>query len=105
MNAPFNIAEQRKTLRGYDAIAATVDRARIQLGRDRALANGGAYMMTYDDFVDRFGYPIAVVTDSEGTRHAHHKIASWPLDTVLCGGCDNALPLSGFCRSCGEDRS
>lgn len=75
-------------------------------GREKALANGNAYVLRYEDFVDQFGYPIGVKTDTlTGERRAYHATGFWLLDVPLCGGCDDPLPPSGYCRGCGWDLS
>lgn len=110
MNAPFNIAEQRKTLRGYDRILATVEFARIEASKSpiaRALENGGAYVMTMDDFLDRFpGAAPLVRTDAvTGRRYAFHALGEFALDVPLCSCCDHPLPLTAHCKHCDEDMS
>jgi hypothetical protein len=73
---------------------------------DELVASGALYVMTYDDFVDRFGLPIGVVTDAtSGERTAYHGISGIVLDTPLCGQCDAPVSRGGYCIRCDEDHA
>ncbi|MFA6031845.1 MAG: hypothetical protein WC889_02960 [Myxococcota bacterium] len=73
---------------------------------DELVASGALYVMTYDDFVDRFGLPRGVVTDAaSGERTAYHGIGGIVLDTPLCGGCDAPVSRGGYCIRCDEDHA
>jgi hypothetical protein len=110
MNAPYPMGSFGKALGVPCGRAARLLNPAEPTGWSRIqrelVASGALYVMTYDDFVDRFGLPIGVVTDAtSGERTAYHGISGIVLDTPLCGGCDAPVSRGGYCIRCDEDHA